>query len=261
MHDSVAAAFVRFSSPLEGVFRSMYLDVRGLVTTAIGVLIDPVGLALQLPWKRPDGSLATADEIRAEWLSLKARQDLRNTIAAKQAKATTLRLSDEDVQAITRARLLGNERFLVNDFPKFASMPADAQLCILSMAWALGAGFADTFKSFAKAANACDWVTAKAHCKIRTASNPGILERNRANELCLDNAATVIENDMPRDELHWPNIAQPKKATAQRSEATEESLRREALKAQSLQFDALDIIRREALAELASNDGGPDDAA
>ena len=67
MRDIVRRSFVAFSGPLEGVIPYMYADVRGLVTTAIGILIDPMSYALALPWVRRDGSPATPGEIVEDW--------------------------------------------------------------------------------------------------------------------------------------------------------------------------------------------------
>lgn len=76
--------FRRISPHLEGEIDHMYRDsigahkdpalhdpLGGLVTTAVGVLIDPVELALPLPWVRKDGLPATPEEIRAEWQKIK----------------------------------------------------------------------------------------------------------------------------------------------------------------------------------------------
>ena len=72
----VRAGWVAFNAPLEGVVPWMYLDVKGLVTCAIGVLIDPIEMALHLPWRRQDGAPATRAEIEADWCRIKGRQGL-----------------------------------------------------------------------------------------------------------------------------------------------------------------------------------------
>lgn len=45
MHQPVIDAFLDFTIPLEGKVSSMYLDVKGLVTTGIGNLVDQIGRA------------------------------------------------------------------------------------------------------------------------------------------------------------------------------------------------------------------------
>jgi hypothetical protein len=58
VRESVRAYFPILTAPLEGVCTWPYLDSRGLVTTGIGDLVDPIELALPLPWHRADGSPA-----------------------------------------------------------------------------------------------------------------------------------------------------------------------------------------------------------
>ena len=48
MYDDVRAAFLSFTTRLEGRVPYMYLDIKGLVTIGVGNLIDPVDLALQV---------------------------------------------------------------------------------------------------------------------------------------------------------------------------------------------------------------------
>ena len=50
MWDSVKQGFRAFTLPLEGEIAWMYLDTLGLVTVGLGNLIDPVELALELPF-------------------------------------------------------------------------------------------------------------------------------------------------------------------------------------------------------------------
>jgi GH24 family phage-related lysozyme (muramidase) len=207
MHKSVLDAWPAFSHPLEGYVHSMYLDVKGLVTTGVGNLVDPVSEALRLPWKHADGRLAGKDEVGAAWHSLKSQQKFAKLHWKYAAKLNDLRLTDEDIDALVVQRLAANERYLKKAFPKWDEWPADAQLCCLSMAWAVGAGFPGIFKNFTKFANLDDWVSAKACAKIKTIGNPGVVPRNRNNELCLDNAATVHDLGLDPSILHWPNPA------------------------------------------------------
>lgn len=78
----------------------MYLDVRGLVTTGIGNLIDPKEVALPLPWLK-EGEPATADEISAEWDFVKSDPDGRSQRGGGSFESiTSLRLKDEDVRCL-----------------------------------------------------------------------------------------------------------------------------------------------------------------
>src|SRR5262249_52471008 len=138
---SVLAAFRAYSERLEGRTRHPYIDVKGLVTVSIGCLIDPEALAIGLPWMIGERA-ATPDEAREQWRLLKARQDVRQWRASKQAELTSIRLSDQGVDQLMQKRLAANWAYLERHLmPGIASFPADAQLGILSAAWALGAGF------------------------------------------------------------------------------------------------------------------------
>lgn len=216
IRQAVLDAWHTFSEPLEGRVLSMYVDILNLVTTGVGNLIDPVGAALQLPWKHPDGRLASEAEIRAQWLVLKHHPGfavkpggplvpLAKLHWKFAAKVTTLRLTDEDVDAIVLRKLHENAAHLERKhFPRFAEWPADAQLGVLSMAWAVGPGFPLKFTNFARAANAADWLGAQASCKIRETGNPGVVPRNQRNRQCFANAAAVVARGLPPDVLWWP---------------------------------------------------------
>ena len=75
MHTSVKMFFPKFSEILEGNVTWMYLDVKGLVTTGKGNLIDPVGNALQLEfeYRSTPGIIADAAAVKKEWNYIKTR--------------------------------------------------------------------------------------------------------------------------------------------------------------------------------------------
>ncbi len=205
MRQAVLDRFVEFTTPLEGNVPSMYLDVKGLVTVALGCLIDPVQMAISLPWVLPDGSSPSAAEIANQWRVLKARQDLSKLHWKYAAALTTIRLTDEGVLELAKQRLLANEKVLRTYLPAWDSFPADAQLACCSMAWAIGAGWPRIFGNLKDAANRQDWTGAMASCAIKTDGNPGIVPRNAANKLCFANAAAVVRDGLDLDVLHWPD--------------------------------------------------------
>lgn len=211
-----------FSAPLEGRVYSMYCDIKGLITCAVGVLIDPLSLALQLPWRLhdtgatpapPDAPLASKKQIVEAWQDLKASEDfLKKRHWRFAAQRNNLRLSDPDVDTLVKQKLFDFEAHMeALYFPDWRNIPADAQLGICSMAWACGPGFPALFKNFTRFANQQDWVNAALCAKIREAGNPGIIPRNERNRLCFANAAVVVANEMDRDVLHWPHEAAPAK--------------------------------------------------
>lgn len=215
MYPSVKAAWHSFSEPFEGRVHSLYVDVLGLVTTGVGNLVDPVHQAIGLPWKRPDGTLASETEIREQWQRVKNdSQRLKKLHWKYAAELTTIRLTDEDIDELVASKLASNQRELTKWFPAFADFPADAQLAILSMAWAVGPAFAQKFPNFTRAANAGRWWECAEYGKIREYGadgtfNAGVVPRNKANKLCFQNAANVMAQHADPAVLHWPNTFQP----------------------------------------------------
>ncbi|AKV03207.1 hypothetical protein AKJ09_09870 [Labilithrix luteola] len=86
-------------------------------------------------------------------------------------------------------------------FPSFPDWPADAQLAILSLAWACGPAF--HFPRLEAALRACDWRTAAIECRI--ADDAGTVKlRNAANRTMLRNAAAVVESVRDPSALYYP---------------------------------------------------------
>jgi GH24 family phage-related lysozyme (muramidase) len=205
MYDSVRSSFNSFTKTFEGRVPWMYLDIKGLVTVAVGNLIDPVDAALSLPFvHKTDNTPATKDEIRAEWTSLKAKTDLATKGYKACESITNLRLTDPGMDSLVDSKLTLDETALKKSFPNWDEWPADAQLGVLSMAWALGAGFAAKWPKFAAAAKAGDWVTASSNCAIDTTGNPGVVKRNDADIKLFKNAAAVIAKKLDASKLYYP---------------------------------------------------------
>lgn len=204
MHPIVKSVFSNFTAKFEGSINHMYLDVLGLVTVARGNLIDPITMALGLPFER-GGVRVSRDEIAAEWRTVKARQDLAKVGARSFKSITSLRLSTKGINDLVISKLLETEAYLKKRFPEFDTWPADAQLGVLSMAWAMGAGF--KFKTFEAAVLKRDFAAAAAACKMNETGNPGLIPRNAANKLLFLNAARVLESPEAYkiETLYWPD--------------------------------------------------------
>lgn len=204
MHPSVAAIFRTFSTKFEGYLPYMYLDIKGLVTTGMGNLIDPIGAALGLPWKRPDGSLASQDEIRAAWNLVKSRIDLAPKYGTAFAGLTRLRLDKDGIEQLIARKLRENEAYLRRRFRGYDRWPADAQLGLHSMAWAMGPGF--HFPAFDAAVNRepPDFLAAATASHMNETGNAGLIPRNRANVVLFTNAARVLESGADPSALYWP---------------------------------------------------------
>lgn len=214
MRSTVLEAFIPFTIPLEGARPDyvgvpwMYQDVLGLVSTGLGNLIDPIGLALTIPFKRADGSLATKDEVVAEWNRIKNQPpDEKGRTAAQLGhlyarKIATLHLTNDDILNLIRMRLYSNERIIAGHFPQWDQWPADAQLATHSMAWACGAGIFDPkanrafWPKLTAALHNQDFKTASVECFMPQENKIGGLRpRNKANRILYMNAA--LNKDSP----------------------------------------------------------------
>jgi len=203
MRTAVREAFLPFTVPLEGVVPWMYLDVRGLVTTAIGILIDPVILALGLPFVHEKNEApATRDEIAEEWRRIKARTELAHDGHRAAKQYCHLRLTDAGVRDVVMTKLDVFDKALEHRYgAAYVDAPADAQLAILSMSWACGPGF--HFPALEGAIRAGDWWAASENCHINEAGNPGVKPRNEQNVLLFQNAEWVERQGADRDTLIW----------------------------------------------------------
>ncbi len=202
MKASVRTAFVAFTSPLEGVVPWMYQDVKGLITTAIGNLIDPIQYAMQLPWVHEDGSPAGRDEIAAEWMRVKQSPAAAQRGHRFTEGITNLRLMPDGVQLVVSRKMAQMDGHLQVRFVDFEEWPADAQLATLSVAWACGPAF--RFPKLEEALRSRDFDAAKEHCTIREDGNPGVHPRNVANRRLYGNAARVVAFKLDPDALVWP---------------------------------------------------------
>src|SRR5215203_816815 len=107
MHQSVVDAWHMFSTPLEGRIHSLYADVKGLITTGVGNLVDPISIAEQLPWTLEDGSPADKAQLRADWHKLKDAADYYSKRHWRFARdATKVRLTDAAIDSLVARRLL-----------------------------------------------------------------------------------------------------------------------------------------------------------
>lgn len=218
IHPSVKAAFPKHSAMFEGRVPGMYCDILGLITCGQGNLIDPISAAERLPWALADGSKADLAQVRADWHKLKDNWQHYAKRHWKFALADTkCRLTDAAIDALVAAKLEENAVFLKSHyFEDFASFPADAQLGLLSMAWAVGPGFPLKFKNFTQLVLKGDWAGTIAKdasggyaAKIRETGNPGVVPRNAANRLCFSNAALASKGAFDLEHLFWPGIVPP----------------------------------------------------
>ncbi len=242
LHESVLDIFPSFSKEFEGYVHHMYLDVKGLVTTGIGNLIDNSKQAVSLPWRKgKEGPLATQEEFFDHFYYLKGRGDLRTRHYKYAADAFAQRfgyvlvLSDDDIDKLVEQKLLANAAHAAKQWNNFPFFPADAQLALMSMYWALGSltKFPNCSRLVAKEdwlgcavgapARTTDkgWQTASYACKIKEDGNPGVIPRNKANVMLFRNAADSVRYGLPVGQLLWPSVPVVTETSAQVLEKVE----------------------------------------
>ena len=194
MKQSVVDSFYTWSKQFEGEIPWMYLDVKGLVTTGIGNLIDPCPQALVLPWQEPGGALAGAARIRSVWNAVKSHKECASKGYQYAQQFCPLRLSPDAISVLVQKKIAANWAFMIKQYPKVfgaaEQWPAKAQLATSGMAWAVGAGMPGIFKQWAQHAAAQDWIGCSQTCSISTRNNPGIVPRNAAQRALFEAAAT-----------------------------------------------------------------------
>lgn len=214
----------------------MYLDIKGLVTIGVGNLIDVEKVGdtkslkklleelIKLPFvykpgldvKNP-GQKASVADIEAEWKLVKEKQELAKQGHTAFARYTKLKLDQNAIKDLVLKKADAMERELKTDpsFMNFDQWPADAQLGLLSMAWALGASKIrlgwPNFKAACLKQNFDDMAN---RCHINDVGNPGVAPRNDANRYLFKNAAAVqanegsnlAENTNQRMTLYYPHM-------------------------------------------------------
>lgn len=186
---AVKAAFAAFNKPLEAAAPQMYADSKCLVTTSIGCLIDNPDQAAALPFVDVTaGAWASEAQIRAEWQRIKD-----GCIPWSVTKTTSpLWLTDDGMRSLVETRLAQNVSYLASVFTDFGTWPADAQLALLSLAWAAGTSMAG-WPNLTAALRARDFVAAAEHGMLDPTGNPGLVPRNERNRHLWLTAAAVEE--------------------------------------------------------------------
>lgn len=220
LSQSVIDVFPSYTIRFEGRIYTMYADVRGLITTGMGNLIDPVAAALALKWRHADSGLASSDQISADWHKLKAlampggKLDpafaRHSTDVQAKIAGLTLHLTSKDVDALVLERLAaGVADMQARHFPALESYPADAQLALCSLMWAAGSDWPRKFPHAKAAILARDWATAAKEAVLADHApdgvpNPGVIPRNDQQRICFANAAAVEANRLDPTALYWP---------------------------------------------------------
>lgn len=210
MREIVKQIFPEWSRQFEGRVTHMYLDTKGLVTVAVGNLIDPVQQAVRLPFRREDGTIALMSEIQSEWTLVKSHTELAKQGHTAAAKLTKLHLDESAIDSLVRARLLQNWEYMRKTYwPNCEEWPACAQLGVSSMAWAVGAGFPKIFKTFRRFAAEKNWEGCAGECKINAPGDKSVARRNEATKqlfLTADIQETDQYDSLLPDGEHLPEV-------------------------------------------------------
>jgi len=182
MRAIVRSSFVSWSAQFESLLDFLYCDVKRLVTTGLGNLVDSVAAVRSLIFVHKDGSVASAVEVVAYWNAVK-HSTLNPLNGGEQyASLSDLRIVHTSLDRLISLKLAEMERQLRLSFPTWDDFPADAQLACLSMAWAMGQYFVPKWPHFKAACDAHDWGEAAANCHMsETSQNDSFHHRNDAN--------------------------------------------------------------------------------
>jgi hypothetical protein len=163
-------------------------------------------MALGLPWKNEDGAPATEAEITDEWNMVKSGFPTYQSVNSKNIPGLHhLYLDNDAISQLVISKMHQNEGTLRQHYPNYDDWPADAQMGLHSMAWAMGPAF--NFPSFKAATDKLDFDTAAAQGQMRP--SPGIAPRNAANKALFQNAAIVQKSGGDPEVLWYPSVAKP----------------------------------------------------
>lgn len=230
MRQVIRDTFFDFTAQREGFTPFMYCDTLNLVTTGVGNLIDAgprngfdiseraMAPAMNLPWKFKGpgwtsknpvaAGNASQVEIRECWIRTKLKEqetpgfNKRGGFAYAGFQPLTLDL--QGLKDLFNRTLASFDRTLESRYPGYQKAPADAQLALLSMAWAMGPAF--SFPQFKAAFDAEDFRKAGELSFFK--GGGGTMEnrtgRNRDNVIMFTNAADVVKGGVDRDRLFFP---------------------------------------------------------
>ena len=178
MHSSAKERFVEYLREFEGFANWMYLDSRGLVSTGIGILLDPYEtycrrLCKNVSWYDKDPRQKASDaELQKEFELVKSKNGPAGAPVWTKDPATNF-ASYRTFEPITRYRL--NEADVVKEVlnitaikesscrqyfgPAYDTYPADVQVVLTQMAY--GGGLAARKDDLKPLLAARDWLAAR----------------------------------------------------------------------------------------------------
>jgi len=183
MRPIVIQRFRAFTKSHEAEVNRLYNDSKSLPTFGLGQLVRTPAETLPIPWRRPDGTLASDAEKLADWHRVKTFPNAAALGRHIPVGPTTLYVSPEDLTRLFEAKRDHNARKLAERFPGLPAWPAPAQFAVMSLAWAAGTGF--DFPKCAAALARGDFLTAAVEVLINEVRTLGVKRRNDANRWLL----------------------------------------------------------------------------
>jgi GH24 family phage-related lysozyme (muramidase) len=186
MRTDVRLGFPAFNRRYESYLRFFYLDVKGLVTTGLGNLMEPISVAYEITWVHPNGSRASNADVDHAWHVVKSHQEMavHGGSAFQFLPGNEIRATEQSINALVDRKMNSCDAALRRLFPTWEAWPSECQTATLSMAWAMGVGkIVSAFPHFMASCMRHDWRTASAECHMsEVGQNTSFVARNEANK-------------------------------------------------------------------------------
>jgi hypothetical protein len=189
----------------------MYTDSKGIVTCGTGNALFTAAAAEALCWYTPSGFICAKAEVDAAFATVKSAWPKVQSTAC--ARLTNIRLNHAGIVALVMRTVQTDWTYLLTQFPGCEDFPADAQLALLSSAWAWGPGFArvwgDLGTKFKSLLSPPPQYVFAAQVMLDASVheekiNPGIIPRDEGEVVMLQNAGAVAAAGADYSTLCYP---------------------------------------------------------
>ena len=154
---------VQATAGFEGRVNWMYLDTTRTVTVGVGQSIQSARQALKYPFQRPDASLASSDEILAEYATV--MEMMPGNVAKAYRRSSSLLLNNAAIDTIFRSTVVECAEELVHLFPDFDEYPDPIKVVLIDMDYNLGTTkLRRAYPLFCNAVKNHLWSVAALHC-------------------------------------------------------------------------------------------------
>jgi hypothetical protein len=139
MSDDYLQLSVEQTEEFEGRVPYLYLDPKGNVTVAVGLMLPTLAAALSLPFQvngLGGSSAATPQEVTDSWTRIHSIGPGR--VAAGYDWSGAVFLEDADIDALLLKVLTGIDHHMPALYPAWSTFPVPAKLPLLDMAYNLG---------------------------------------------------------------------------------------------------------------------------